>query len=66
MTADHTRAMRRLHAVAKSYGIDHELISAWADDVHRAESTRDVPAHAIVAGNPARVVGDTRDRDPVR
>jgi UDP-2-acetamido-3-amino-2,3-dideoxy-glucuronate N-acetyltransferase len=25
--------------------------------------TRDVPAFAIVVGNPARVVGDTRDRD---
>lgn len=26
--------------------------------------TRDVPPHAIVAGNPARVVGDVRDRRP--
>lgn len=26
--------------------------------------TRDVPPHAIVAGVPARVVGDTRDRRP--
>jgi len=24
--------------------------------------TRDVPAHAVVVGNPARVVGDRRDR----
>ena len=26
--------------------------------------TGDVPAHAIVAGNPARVIGDVRDRCP--
>jgi UDP-2-acetamido-3-amino-2,3-dideoxy-glucuronate N-acetyltransferase len=26
--------------------------------------TRDVPAHAIVAGNPARVLGDVRERRP--
>jgi acetyltransferase-like isoleucine patch superfamily enzyme len=25
--------------------------------------TRDVPEHAVVAGNPARVVGDARDRE---
>lgn len=28
--------------------------------------TRDVPDHAIVAGNPARVVGDVRKRKPQR
>ncbi len=28
--------------------------------------TRDVPAHCIVAGNPARVVGDVRQRRPLR
>jgi len=28
--------------------------------------TRDVPDHAIVAGNPARVVGDVRSRRPAR
>jgi hypothetical protein len=47
MTADHTRAMRRVHAVAKSYGIAHELLSAWADDVHHAESLTDVPADKL-------------------
>jgi acetyltransferase-like isoleucine patch superfamily enzyme len=26
--------------------------------------TRDVAAHAIVAGNPARVIGDVRERRP--
>jgi hypothetical protein len=43
---DHDRAMRRVHAVAKSYGIRHELISEWADAVHRC-STADVPAHEL-------------------
>jgi acetyltransferase-like isoleucine patch superfamily enzyme len=28
--------------------------------------TRDVPPYKIVAGNPARVVGDVRDREPER
>jgi acetyltransferase-like isoleucine patch superfamily enzyme len=34
------------------------LVAAWA------VVTRDVPARGIVAGNPARVVGDVRERRP--
>lgn len=45
--SDHDRAMRRIHAVAKKFGIAHELLSEWADDVHRAESLRDVPADKL-------------------
>lgn len=34
--------MRRLHANARKLGIAHELLSEWADDVHRAGSLTDV------------------------
>ena len=42
MTADHRRANARMHANAARLGIDHSLLSEWADDVHRVASTRDL------------------------
>jgi hypothetical protein len=42
MTSDQQRAMRRLHATAKPYGITHAMISEWADDVHGKGSTTEV------------------------
>ena len=47
MNANQQRAIRRVHATGAKYGITHEMISEWADDVHRAESTRDVPPHEL-------------------
>lgn len=42
MTADQRRANARMHANASRLGIDHSLLSEWADDVHNVVSTRDL------------------------
>ena len=45
--ADWQRANKRLHAIAKQYGIAHESLSEWADHKHRVGSLTDLPAKVL-------------------
>ena len=57
--SDLQRAMRRVHAVAKPYGITHAMISEWADDEHGKGSTTEVdPADLDALSRRFEVEGD--------